>query len=335
MFGKNLKFYRLRSGLTQQELAERVGIGAMAISNYENEKRQPNYQVVIRLADQLGVAIGALLSNIPDNEELVPGNFRESGMTETETAYVEEYIARSVWAYLAVNEWLGIPCAGSNPKVKKNVDVTIDLDEEARNVRQVLGVAPRGPIGNLVSVVENLDVFVVEVDDAKDGFSGCATRGIKSGINVLAINKNMSPVRKRFTLVHEFIHVFYDLDESVVDDIAGRVLLPSEDLKRELGYRRNNISYADMSFIHDEYGVSASCIAYRAYQEGIISRDQYYDVKKIVIGSKRVPNEQPTRLKQLVCRAVNEEEIGISKAAELLGVSYPEAEDICYGEESE
>ena len=90
-----------------------------------------------------------------------------------------------------------------------------------------------------------------------------------------------------------------------------------------------------MSFIHDEYGVSASCIAYRAYQEGIISRDQYYDVKKIVIGSKRVPNEQPTRLKQLVCRAVNEEEIGISKAAELLGVSYPEAEDICYGEESE
>ena len=202
MFGKNLKFYRLRSGLTQQELAERVGIGAMAISNYENEKRQPNYQVVIRLADQLGVAIGALLSNIPDNEELVPGNFRDSGMTETETAYVEEYIARSVWAYLAVNEWIGIPCAGSNPKVKKNVDVTIDLDEEARNVRQVLGVAPRGPIGNLVSVVENLDVFVVEVDDAKDGFSGCATRGIKSGINVLAINKNMSPVRKRFTLVH-------------------------------------------------------------------------------------------------------------------------------------
>ena len=84
MFGKNLKFYRLRSGLTQQELAERVGIGAMAISNYENEKRQPNYQVVIRLADQLGVAIGALLSNIPDNEELVPGNFRDSGMTETE-----------------------------------------------------------------------------------------------------------------------------------------------------------------------------------------------------------------------------------------------------------
>lgn len=82
-------------------------------------------------------------------------------MTETETAYVEEYIARSVWAYLAVNEWLGIPCAGSNPKVKKNVDVTIDLDEEARNVRQVLGVAPRGPIGNLVSVVENLGRFLL------------------------------------------------------------------------------------------------------------------------------------------------------------------------------
>lgn len=33
MFGKSLKFYRLRSGLTQQELAERVGVGAMAISN--------------------------------------------------------------------------------------------------------------------------------------------------------------------------------------------------------------------------------------------------------------------------------------------------------------
>lgn len=335
MFGKNLKFYRLRSGLTQQELAERVGIGAMAISNYEKGKRQPNYQTVIDLADKLGVAIGALLSDLPDNEELVPGNFRDSGMTETEISYVEEYITRSVQAFLAVSEWLGMPRASNNLKVKKSASADFKLDLEARNVRQTLGVASQGPIGNIVSVIENLGIFVVEVDDVGSGFSGYATYGIKSGLNVLAINKNMSPVRKRFTLVHEFIHILYDADETVVDDIAGRVLLPTDDLKRELGYKRNSISYADISFIHDEYGVSAACIAYRAYQEGIISRDLYYSVKDIRIGNQRIPDEYPTRLKQLVCRAVNEKEIGISKAAELLGVSYSEAEDICYGEAAE
>ena len=335
MFGKNLKFYRLRSGLTQQELAERVGVGAMAISNYENGKRQPKYQTVIDLADKLGVAIGSLLSDLPDNEELVPGNFRDSGMTETEISYVEEYITRSVQAYLVVNEWLGLACANNNPPIKKNVSADFNPDFEAHNIRQTLGLASQGPIGNIVSVIENFGVFVVEVEDVGCGFSGCATCGTKSGLNVLAINKNMSPVRKRFTLIHEFIHTLYDVDENAVNDIAGRVLLPTDDLKRELGYKRNNISYADISFIHDEYGVSAACIAYRAYQEGIISRDQYYNVKDFVIGSQRIPDEQPTRLKQLVCRAVNEEEIGVSKAAELLGVSYSQAEDICYGEAAE
>ena len=332
MFGRNLRFYRLRNNLSQQALADSIGVEAMSISNYENGKRQPSYETVNKIANALGVRVGSLMANVVHNEVLVTGNLRASGLGPSEFAYVEDYISRSTQNYLAINEWLGI-AAYSNKNLLSSSILSND-DINAAYVRNVLGLAPQGPIASILSIIENLGIYIVEIDNVSNSFSGYATRGAKTGLNIIAINGNMSPVRKRFTLLHEFIHILYNdsTDEKTVDDISGRVLLPADDLKRELGIKRHRISVADIRYIHDEYGASANCIALRAFQEGIISRNQYYEYRDIRIGCQSIPDERPSRLNQLVCRAVNEGVISLSKAAELLGISYSDAENLCYGD---
>lgn len=42
MFGKNLRYYRLRNSMTKKKLAEKSDLTALAITNYENGYRMPS-----------------------------------------------------------------------------------------------------------------------------------------------------------------------------------------------------------------------------------------------------------------------------------------------------
>ena len=63
MIGKNLKYFRLSAGLSQEELAKRLGITKMAISNYENDKRDVDSKMLIKIADVLKIKATNLLMN--------------------------------------------------------------------------------------------------------------------------------------------------------------------------------------------------------------------------------------------------------------------------------
>ncbi|MFZ9676113.1 MAG: helix-turn-helix domain-containing protein [Ilumatobacteraceae bacterium] len=52
-----LKDLRLRSGLTQSEVAQRVGIPSTVVSAYERGRREPSFDVVHRLVGAMGFAI--------------------------------------------------------------------------------------------------------------------------------------------------------------------------------------------------------------------------------------------------------------------------------------
>ena len=67
MLEKNLKYYRLRSGLSKRELASRIGVSAMAISHYENGERKPEIDILRRLAGELGVKLADFAVITSDN----------------------------------------------------------------------------------------------------------------------------------------------------------------------------------------------------------------------------------------------------------------------------
>ena len=55
--GERLKNLRQDAGLTQEELAQKVGLKKQNISRYENSHCEPNIRTAKKIADALGVTI--------------------------------------------------------------------------------------------------------------------------------------------------------------------------------------------------------------------------------------------------------------------------------------
>ncbi len=54
--GKKIRQLRFRAGLTQEQLAEKLGLGAQAVSKWENAAAMPDITVLPLLAEIFGVS---------------------------------------------------------------------------------------------------------------------------------------------------------------------------------------------------------------------------------------------------------------------------------------
>lgn len=57
VFPQRLKEIRIKRGLTQTELGEKVGVKQNSYSDWETGKNEPNFEIVIKLADLLEVSV--------------------------------------------------------------------------------------------------------------------------------------------------------------------------------------------------------------------------------------------------------------------------------------
>ena len=70
--GRRIRQQRLRQGLTQSQLAERVGAADETISRIERGKLAPSVDMLGRIAGVLGVSVDALLTK-PVTKKRAPG----------------------------------------------------------------------------------------------------------------------------------------------------------------------------------------------------------------------------------------------------------------------
>ena len=70
--GKTIKELRKSRGLTQEELAEKIGVTAQAISKWENESGMPDLSQIVPLAHVFGVSTDTILGtgDIKKNEDI-------------------------------------------------------------------------------------------------------------------------------------------------------------------------------------------------------------------------------------------------------------------------
>ena len=61
LLGKRIKELRNRARFTQTELAERLGVTKSTIAAYENDSRQPSYEVLIKMGQVFSVSIDSIL----------------------------------------------------------------------------------------------------------------------------------------------------------------------------------------------------------------------------------------------------------------------------------
>lgn len=85
-----LKRLRVDKHLRQEQVAEIIGVTKSAISSYENDIRQPSYDILLRFASLYRVSTDYLLGRT-DIQSL-----DVSGLTEDEVSIVTELVASMV-----------------------------------------------------------------------------------------------------------------------------------------------------------------------------------------------------------------------------------------------
>ncbi|WP_028552450.1 helix-turn-helix domain-containing protein [Paenibacillus sp. UNC451MF] len=60
-YGQRIAKLRSKGYMTQEELAYKVGITRSALSHYENNRREPDYETIQKIADIFGVSIDYLM----------------------------------------------------------------------------------------------------------------------------------------------------------------------------------------------------------------------------------------------------------------------------------
>lgn len=341
MFSKNLKYYRLKNSLSMKKLAELVDVTPMAISNYEKGKRKPDMEVMKRMANVLGVRVSDFLVVRNDKLQFCQGDFRKKlSLPITVQDYIKESVEEYFNRFMNIVEVLGGEVLPDAPATGI-LGLSCDGEKDAHSLRKHLGLAFDGPINNLMEILENKGILVYDLDIDNDEFSGM--NGFVNGRPYIAINTNMTPERNRSTIIHELAHLMFKWPENMADNkteklataIGGAFLLSKADAVRELGVRRTAIS-KDMQLVAQEYGISMYLLVKRARLSGIISAslEREFYIRASSAGWRknepvRIKKEKPTLFKQLVYRAVNENEISMQKGAELLKTTYAEISSNC------
>lgn len=70
-FGERIKERRWRMGVTQKELADRLGITGSAISSYENNTRLPSFDILVKLSRLFHMSTDELLGCTERNESML------------------------------------------------------------------------------------------------------------------------------------------------------------------------------------------------------------------------------------------------------------------------
>lgn len=77
----NLKLYRKQSGMTQEQVAEKLGVSRQAVAKWENGESLPDIENIIALSDLYGTSVDYLVRNMTRLIENSEGKKHIFGMT--------------------------------------------------------------------------------------------------------------------------------------------------------------------------------------------------------------------------------------------------------------
>ena len=332
MYGKKIKYYRFKKGLTIEELANQVGLTKAAISQYENDKRDPDENNLKKIADALGVTWIHLSPNKHQNMTFQHNSFRKLQKTKAmDIMLLKMYIEKRCVDEVSLSNILD---KYDDAFIKfKKLSTHNDIEYNASEIRKALSFPLQGPIYQITTTLEDLGIVVLSFSSPKE-ISGL--NGLVGNRPYIYFNSDSTIERQRFTLIHEICHLFFKEEdtkefEKYINALTGHVLISNNDLYKEFGKSNHNINIYLRNSVASKYKIAPSCLVTRLYESNIVSETYYKNFFKTLnstFGRKNEPSllkeskdsEQPTKFSNNVYLALSEELITTSKAAELLDV---------------
>ncbi len=327
--GERLRLARLKAGMSQLELAERVGVSAMSISKYENNLMVPSATTLSRLAQVLEVRLEFLLRQAPA-VQIAPLYRRHRRMSAKTEQLVKAQVQDRLERYLLVESFFPDERARTwlpegFPYPVRSLD---DAERAAAALREAWQLGT-DPIVNLTELLEDKGIRIGLIEGAAN-FDAC-TFLYDEHTPVIAVNRNRPADRQRFDLAHEVGHLMMQVadyldEEKAAHRFAAALLVPAAVAVMELGQRRSYLDLFELLKLKEKYGMSIAAWIYRAQDLGILpggsARRLWQQLsargwRKEEPGM--LPPETPGRMYRLVRRLVAEGIISEARAAELMG----------------
>lgn len=89
-FNENLNEARIKSGLSQKEVSENIGVAKSTYSLYESGNREPNVNTIKKIADVLNVSADTLLG-IDEEPTTMAAHFDGDEYTEDELDEIRQF----------------------------------------------------------------------------------------------------------------------------------------------------------------------------------------------------------------------------------------------------
>ena len=328
--GERIKQARMLKNYTLRSLAGKTGVTHQAVSKYERGLDIPSSQVLLRLSKALDVTMEYFFRE--DAVEVKDVSFRKhrSKLSQKDQNIIIAKVKDCSERYLELENIVAI--SSSKFYWPKNIDRSVSsmdkIEEQAADLRNEwrLGF---DPIENVVNLLEDNGIKVIIIEAHKD-FDALAYSA--NGNPVIVVKKGILGDRQRFNLCHELGHLFLQTTESIDAEkaahrFAGAFLVPKDTVLAELGHNRRYIDPKELYLLKHKYGLSMQAWVFRAHDLTIISETTF----KKLLGlfrknnwhikepDQQIPAEEPKRRQQLVWKALAEDIISESRAAELMG----------------
>ncbi len=333
MIGEKIRLARQANGLSLRDLAALVGVSHTAIAKYEHGQDTPNSDLLLRIAEKLGVKIEYFFRNTTVNLSIPEYRNKTTLKRKQENAIIakiEEWLER----YLTIEDLFPNQQLSKELVFPGNLKDTVQTPEEAESISEQLRDFWRlglDPIENFSDLLEDRGIKVGLLDGS-DNFDAC-TFTIEKGTPVIALNRDLPGDRQRFNMAHELGHFFIKAKDKKVKEksahrFAGAFLVPAQMAQLELGKHRHSINLYELHLLKHKYGLSMQAWIYRAKDLGIITESTATGLFKHFRRNgwhknepgDILPPEEPKRMERLVMRALAEDLISESRAAELLSI---------------
>lgn len=267
--GEAIATARRARGLTQEMLAERLGITQAALSRYENDLREPTHDILDQISTLLGVVPELLRRADRMQGALAVGAHMRRRATAKPTVWrrleaqlnLHRLHAQKMFDELDLKTELTIPW----------LDPFEYPPTTAARLLRMQWRMPSGPVRDLAGWMEAAGCLIIDTD-----FGTTRVDGLSQWVRthpVVMLNSTAPTDRRRLTLAHELGHLCLH-SNGVPDDVesdatlfAAEFLMPAETIRPQL----RNLSLGRLHDLKRLWGVSMQALIERAHELGAVT----------------------------------------------------------------
>ena len=348
--GQRLKLARDAVGYTLKKASKESDIGESSISEFENDRREPKFSQLSKLAEVYRRTIEFFLTDEPIVENMMlwraePNDEEERKRIEAEFRQLcEQY--HNLEVLTGETRKLELPQLHDIEPAKFNYQ---DADKLAEKIQREFCLSDI-PSTSLKQILE--EKYYVKIFHL--AFSGSAISTFSKTFEyAILLNKDSKLWRRNFDLAHELFHLLTwnvfrvsglkndkpsEFEEKLANAFASKLLLPTDSIKAKIEGALSNerkASFETLDEIAREFGVSLDALLWRIahlYNKPGEDIERYVEKAKNIkvyrpLRKSDEPDMLPERYCSLAIRAIREGKLSLAQFAKYMDISYRKAQE--------